>query len=160
MSGDITLRQGVERDARRLAEFNCALARETEALELDPEVVISGVHGMLQHPERGFYVVAEAGDAGVIGSLMITSEWSDWRDGHIWWVQSVYVTPPWRRRGVYRRLYDNVRERARALGTVRGMRLYVEGGNVNAQRTYRAMGMTPTSYLVFEEMLAAPGRSR
>lgn len=152
MNATITLRDGEARDAARLVEFNCRLARETEALELDPPVVRRGVHAMLTHPERGFYVVAEAGGE-VVGSLMITSEWSDWRDGHIWWVQSVYVVPAWRRRGVYRRLYGHVRERARDSGTVCGFRLYVEKDNTTAQSTYRSTGMSPTSYLVYQEML-------
>lgn len=147
----ITLRDAEARDAGRLVQFNCALARETEALTLDPAVVAHGVDGMLGHPQRGFYVVAEAGGE-VIGSLMITSEWSDWRAGHIWWLQSVYVAPPWRRRGVYRRLYEHVRSRARAQGSIRGLRLYVESGNLAAQDAYRSVGMSPTSYLVFEEM--------
>ena len=109
---------------------------------------------LLNDPSLGFYVVAErAGE--VVGSLMVTNEWSDWRNGLFWWIQSVYIVPAARRQGVYRALYDFVREMARADPGICGFRLYVEKDNTAAQRTYSSLGMAPTDYLVYEELKAA-----
>jgi ribosomal protein S18 acetylase RimI-like enzyme len=138
-------------DAAVLAEFNAAMALETEGKELLPEVIGTGVRSLLGRPGSGFYVVAE--DTGqVVGSLLVTKEWSDWRNGDFWWIQSVYVRPAWRRQGVYKRLYRHVQELAAKDPAVCGFRLYVERENKQAQRTYRALGMKETRYLVFEEL--------
>jgi ribosomal protein S18 acetylase RimI-like enzyme len=138
-------------DARALVEFNLAMARETEAKELAPEVISAGVARFIERPEYGFYLVAE--DAGrVVGSLMITYEWSDWRDGLFWWIQSVYVLPAYRRRGVYRRLYEHVKRLATQDPEVRGFRLYVERENRVAQETYERLGMSETHYKMYEEL--------
>lgn len=137
-------------DAAVLAEFNAAMALETEGKRLLPEVVGAGVRSLLANPESGFYMVAE--QDGVVGALMITKEWSDWRNGSFWWIQSVYVRPAWRRQGVYRRLYRHVQELAAKDPAVCGFRLYVERANRQAQTTYRALGMSETRYLVFEEL--------
>jgi ribosomal protein S18 acetylase RimI-like enzyme len=146
------VRRAEPADAERLVAFNCAMALETESKALDEATVRAGVRGLLERPEAGFYLVAECGD-GVAGSLMVTPEWSDWRGGWFWWVQSVYVDPAHRRRGVYRALYDHVRAQARAAPDVRGLRLYVERGNEGARAAYGRLGMAETSYRLYEEML-------
>jgi ribosomal protein S18 acetylase RimI-like enzyme len=151
MGDEIALRLAVEPDAPVLAAFNRAMARETEGQELIAEVVAAGVAALLRNPHYGFYVVAE-GREGVVGALMVTTEWSDWRNGLFWWIQSVYVKPEHRRQGVYRRLYGFVKERARQTGNICGFRLYVEQENAVAQKTYRALGMTETRYRMFEEL--------
>jgi GNAT superfamily N-acetyltransferase len=138
-------------DAEALIAFNSAMALETEGKALLPEVIGAGVRSLLRKRESGFYLVAE--DRGrVIGSLLITKEWSDWRNGEFWWIQSVYVRPESRRQGVYKRLYGHVRELAAKDAGVCGFRLYVERENQNAQATYGALGMKQTRYLVFEEL--------
>jgi len=126
------------------------MALETERKELLPEVIGAGVHSLLANPAAGFYVVAE--QDGLIGSLMITKEWSDWRNGAFWWIQSVYVRPQSRRQGVYQRLYRHVQQLAANDPKVCGFRLYVERENSRAQATYSALGMKQTHYLVFEEL--------
>jgi ribosomal protein S18 acetylase RimI-like enzyme len=147
------IRRATPADAGTLVEFNAAMALETEQKTLDRAVLTAGVTGLLQHPDYGFYVVA-ATDAGeVVGCLMITYEWSDWRNGLFWWVQSVYVTPAQRGQGVYRSLYEQVKHSAQASGTACGFRLYVEEHNDAAQATYRRLGMERTHYLMFEETL-------
>jgi ribosomal protein S18 acetylase RimI-like enzyme len=116
-----------------------------------PRVIGAGVRGLLRRPDSGFYTVAEL-DGEVIAALMVTKEWSDWRNGDFWWIQSVYVRPELRRRGVYRRLYRHLQALAAGKRAVCGFRLYVEKGNRRAQATYRAAGMARTPYLVFEEL--------
>ena len=138
-------------DAATLVEFNAAMARETESKQLLPEVIGAGVRSLLASPASGFYVVAEE-DGRLVGSLMITKEWSDWRNGDFWWIQSVYVRPEARRRGVFRSLYRHVQALAAGDPGVCGFRLYVERENAAAQKTYGALGMKPTRYLVFEEL--------
>ncbi len=156
MSEEINVRLADGRDVGALVEFNRAMARETEAKTLDSEVLTAGIESLLRNARYGFYVVAESGAGGdrreVIGSLMVTYEWSDWRNGVFWWVQSVYVKPEFRRRGVYGKLYRFVKSRASAETDVRGFRLYVEKENTIAQRTYERLGMTETHYKMFEEL--------
>ncbi|MHC5011849.1 MAG: GNAT family N-acetyltransferase [Planctomycetota bacterium] len=152
MSDTYRIRGATLDDADVLARFNGEMARETEAKHLDPAVVADGVRTLLGDPTSGFYLVAET-DGDVVGSLMVTSEWSDWRNGHFWWVQSVYVAPAHRRRGVYRRLYAAVKERATVQGGVCGIRLYVEAGNEAARDAYERLGMTRTNYRLYEELL-------
>jgi ribosomal protein S18 acetylase RimI-like enzyme len=138
-------------DAPVLVEFNAAMALETEQKELLPEVIGAGVRSLLGNPAAGFYVVAEK-DERVVGALMITKEWSDWRNGTFWWIQSVYVRPELRRQGVYKLLYRHVQKLAAGDPAVCGFRLYVERENARAQATYQALGMKETRYLVFEEL--------
>jgi ribosomal protein S18 acetylase RimI-like enzyme len=145
------LRRATGDDAAVLVEFNSAMALETEGKRLLPEVIGAGVRSLLERPASGFYLIAET-DAGVIGSLLITKEWSDWRNGDFWWIQSVYVRPEWRRKGVYKKLYRHVQELAAQDPKVCGFRLYVERENSRAQETYRALGMKETHYRVFEEL--------
>ncbi len=150
MSSHVSIRESRESDAAILIQFNMAMALETEGKQLDCEAVSAGVRKVLADPARGFYLVAESAD-DIVGSLMVTTEWSDWRNGFYWWIQSVYVRPEWRRRGIYRKLYALVTSRASLAGDVCGVRLYVDGDNTAARDVYRRLGMAETSYLVFEE---------
>ena len=146
-----SLREARRDDADVIAGYNAAMARETEAKALDPAVVGPGVEALFDEPSLGRYWVAEA-DGQVIGQLMVTYEWSDWRDGMIWWVQSVYVRPELRRRGVFSALYRHVESLAAAEPGVIGLRLYVENNNLRAQQTYEALGMVKPGYLVMETL--------
>lgn len=148
---DFTIRQAHAADAPAIAEFNRLMAFETEHKKLLPDVILAGVNAMIANPAHGFYLVAES-EGEIIGSLMITTEWSDWRNGVIWWVQSVYIVDTHRRQGIYRALYDEVKRLAALDLSVCGFRLYVEKDNVNAQATYRSLGMQETDYLMFEEL--------
>ena len=151
MTNKFTIRRGEARDAAALAEFNSLMAFETEHLKLLPEVILAGVKTMINNPAHGFYLVAET-DGTIAGSLMVTTEWSDWRNGVIWWVQSVYIRGEYRRQGIYRALYEQVKTLADADESVCGFRLYVEKDNINAQRTYQALGMLEKDYLIYEEI--------
>lgn len=147
----IAVRPARAEEADTLAGFNIAMALETEGRRLLPEVVGAGVRRLLAEPALGFYLVAVA-DGEVVGSAMVTTEWSDWRNGRFWWIQSVYVRPEWRRRGVFRALYAHIREAAAQAPDVCGFRLYVERENTAAQATYRALGMHETDYRIMEEL--------
>jgi len=144
------IRPGEARDADTIADFNAAMAAETEHLTLDRPTLLAGVRAALADANKARYFVADAGGR-VVGQLMLTREWSDWRNGDIWWIQSVYVRPDFRGRGVFKALYRHVQQLARGEGAV-GLRLYVEKENAAAQKTYESLGMTPTHYLVMEEM--------
>jgi GNAT superfamily N-acetyltransferase len=147
----MNIRRAVLSDSKALAEFNTSMARETEGIELIPSVIGSGVKAMIENPQMGFYLVVE--DEGKIqASLMITAEWSDWRNGLFWWIQSVYVNQQYRRQGLYRKLYEHVKSLAEAENHVCGFRLYVEHDNQIAQKTYRTLGMDETSYKMYEEL--------
>ncbi len=132
-----------------IAQGNAAMALETEHKLLDPATVHAGVRAAFDDPARGRYFVAEI-DGKVVGQLMITFEWSDWRNGVFWWIQSVYVEPPARRLGVFRALYGHVEGLARRTPGVCGLRLYVERDNIQAQRTYLGCGMVDAGYVVME----------
>ena len=138
-------------DIAAIAEWNLAMAWETEQKRLDPQVLLRGVTAVLDEPRRGFYLVAEL-DGKAAGCLLVTYEWSDWRNGDFWWFQSVYVTPEARRNGVFRAMYAEVAQRAKQAGAV-GLRLYVETENLRAQRTYRELGMEQCHYFMYEQML-------
>ena len=147
---DLVISNGRATDARALAELNSAMAVETEEIHLDFDRLLQGVQAVFADPRKGFYLVAEAGGE-VVGQLLITYEWSDWRNGVFWWVQSVYVAPAARGKGVYRALYEEVVRRAREDGEVCGLRLYVERNNDRAKLTYQRLGMSPTVYEMWEE---------
>lgn len=149
---NVHIRTGEESDAAALAEFNIAMALETENKMLTLEVVSNGVQTLLKNPKYGFYVIAEK-SGEITGSLMVTTEWSDWRDGEFWWVQSVYVRRDCRRQGIYRRLYEYIKMKAEERGNVCGFRLYVERDNAVAQQAYSKLGMSETFYRVFEELV-------
>jgi GNAT superfamily N-acetyltransferase len=137
-------------DAKTIADFNARMALETEDLALDAEVVFAGVEAALRDSSKAIYFVAEDDDR-VVGQMMITHEWSDWRNGDLWWIQSVYVHEEYRRRGVFRALYQYARDQAKRAGAV-GLRLYVEEHNAPAQQTYQQVGMNLTHYRVMEEL--------
>ena len=136
-------------DANIVADFNIAMALETEGLKLDPDTVVKGVRHLIEHEELGFYLIAVRDDK-VAGCLLVTTEWSDWRNGVFWWVQSVYVLPSFRRQGIYRSLYGKVRDLASSKN-VCGFRLYVEKENLAAQQTYQKLGMHETHYRMYEQ---------
>lgn len=146
---DYSIRLASLDDAPTLAEFNAAMALETERLELEQERLLGGVEAVLRDPAKGFYLVADE-DGSVTGQLMVTFEWSDWRNGVFWWVQSVYVRPDRRGGGIYTALYKEAVRRAQAQGDVCGLRLYVEKDNARAQAAYNKLGMSETDYLLFE----------
>ena len=148
----IRVRDASPDDALVIAGYNSDMAEETEGKTLDPELIGPGVAAVFKDASRGRYWVALDGDR-VVGQLMVTYEWSDWRNGNIWWIQSVYVHPDWRRHGVFRALYRHVESLANATPGVIGLRLYVETGNTRAQQTYEALGMVRPNYLVMEAML-------
>jgi GNAT superfamily N-acetyltransferase len=147
------IRSATPDDASSIADFNIRMAMETENLALDPSTIFPGVRAVLVDPSRGHYFVAEIAGK-VVGCLSITHEWSDWRNGDLWWIQSVYVHPDARRKGVFTALYRHVEKVARAAGAV-GLRLYMEEGNKTAQATYERLGMRLTHYRVLEEMFRA-----
>ncbi|MGA2296731.1 MAG: N-acetyltransferase [FCB group bacterium] len=151
MDNDIIIRYAEVRDADDIISFNQAMALETENLVLNEALLTSGVRAMLKNKHLGFYLVAQI-DEEIIGSLMVTSEWSDWRNGLFWWIQSVYVKPYYRKQGVYRKLYDYVKKSAFNEPNVCGFRLYVEKNNLPAQNTYKALGMNETHYRLWEEI--------
>ena len=144
-------RDAVPDDATIIIEFQLAMARETEDLDLDRDILTRGVQAVFADPSKGRYFVAENGGR-VIGSLMITYEWSDWRNGMVWWIQSVYVIPEFRRRGVYAGLYQHVKAMVEAEPSIRGIRLYVDNRNTSAQQVYTRLGMEGEHYRVFEWM--------
>ena len=151
MTLELTFRRAGESDADTIAAFNAAMALETEGKALIPEVIGAGVRRLIGMPSLGFYIVAEyAGQ--VVACLMITNEWSDWRNGLFWWIQSVYVKRGFRRQGVYRRMYEHVRSLAQSDTAVCGFRLYVEKENETAHATYSSLGMKETDYLLYEEL--------
>ncbi len=147
----MNIRRATISDAHDIIDFNIAMALETEGKVLKRTEIESGVHGLFNHSEYGFYMVAEF-EGQIIGSLMITYEWSDWRNGVFWWIQSVYVRPEFRRKGVYRSMYLVIKELASSESAVCGFRLYVERDNAIAQRTYTKLGMSETHYKLFEEI--------
>jgi GNAT superfamily N-acetyltransferase len=142
-------REATPADIATIAKFNVAMAHETEDKLLDPVIVTRGVTEALKRPEVCRYYVAEM-DGRVVACFMITYEWSDWRCGIFWWVQSVYVDPAFRRRGVFRELHKYVEDKARATKDVIGLRLYVEMDNTPARATYERLGMKQTGYEVYE----------
>jgi ribosomal protein S18 acetylase RimI-like enzyme len=149
----LNIRLARPEDAATIASFSAAMALETEGRRLDLDRLYEGTLAILNSPEHGFFMVAELGpadDSQLLGQLMITYEWSDWRNGVFWWIQSVYVDPAWRRQSVFRRMHQTVMATAKTNQNVCGVRLYVEENNGVAQAVYRKVGLTPSSYAIFE----------
>ncbi len=152
----IMVRDATPEDIDALAGHIRRMAAESEGKALDPDVVDRGLRRALSDPEgTGRYLVAEAGHAEVVASLMISKEWSDWRAAWYWWIQSVYVEPDRRGQGIYEQMYAHVKELARQTGEVHAIRLYVEKDNTRAQRVYERNGMHRDDYLVYEQVLDA-----
>lgn len=145
----LTIRPATPSDAQTLARFNALMAEETEHRELDAVRLLAGVEALFQEPSRGLYYVAEA-DGNVVGQLMLTYEWSDWRNGTFWWIQSVYVDKAFRGTGVFKALYNHVLTMARNQPDICGLRLYVEHDNTAAKQTYKRLGMEKTPYEMYE----------
>jgi ribosomal protein S18 acetylase RimI-like enzyme len=151
MTHETTVRPARPEDAPAIAGFQVLMARETEGLELDPETVRLGVGAVFTDPTRGEYTVAEV-DGRIIGCLLVTFEWSDWRNGTVLWIQSLYVIAEMRGRGVYRALWEHLQARVQGSPGLRGIRLYVDKRNTAAQRVYERLGMTREHYELFEWM--------
>jgi len=153
VSNELLVRIAGDKDVPTLAQFNLTLAWQTEQKRLELPVVTRGLRILLKHPNHGFYTVAEAAGE-VVGCVMVTYEWSDWRCGLFWWIQSVYVKPEFRRQKVFSRLFEFLKEKASQESNVCGFRVYVEGANHTAQSTYSRVGMGETTYKVYEELFA------
>jgi len=148
----IQVRPARQEDVALMARWAAAMALETEHKSLDPAVLTRGIQRAFDDPDKGRYFVAESAGHPA-GMLMLTWEWSDWRDGWWWWIQSVYTDAGFRRRGVYRALYAHVLALAQADPEVRGIRLYVERENVGAMRTYEDLGMLDAGYAMYEQAI-------
>ena len=149
MPESVTVREGRAEDAPTIAKYNRAMANETESKCLHIQTVLKGVKQGLARPEICRYFVAEKG-GDVVGQAMVTYEWSDWRNGELWWLQSVYVHPDHRRQGVFRKLFEHIEAAAQAHPDVCGLRLYVEEDNRNGQSVYRKLGLIHAGYHVYE----------
>jgi len=146
---NITIRQATTNDIPTIVRFNALLARETEQRTLDEQRLTKGVEALFENSSRGMYFLAEVNNA-VVGQTMITYDWSDWRNGTFWWIQSVYTDAAYRNKGVFRALYRRVEELARSRNDVCGLRLYVEEHNSRAQKTYESLGMKHSKYRMME----------
>jgi GNAT superfamily N-acetyltransferase len=146
------VRRAARADAGELVQFQVKMAKETESLDLDLGVITPGVEHLFEDPGKGeYFVVCEEEGAGeILGSLMVTYEWSDWRNGLVWWIQSVYVRPEFRGQGLFKALYAFVKHDCKARGAI-GLRLYADQDNARAIEVYKRLGMT-SHYLVFEDM--------
>ena len=149
MENPIVIRQATHLDISTIVMFNIAMASETEDKALDPITLQQGVSEVLSNPVKGFYLLAVFSET-IVGQLMITSEWSDWRNGYFWWIQSVYVKQDHRKRGVYRALNEEVLNLARLNGGICGIRLYVDKDNTAAQQVYRNLGMSEANYDMYQ----------
>jgi GNAT superfamily N-acetyltransferase len=146
----IIIRKATPSDSSSIIDFQLKMARETENINLAPEIVTKGVDAVFHDHSRGQYYVAES-ECSVVASLLITYEWSDWRNCNVWWFQSVYVVPEFRRQGIFRKMYFYIRELAEKQD-IAGLRLYVETKNSRAQKTYEALGMSSEHYSFYEWM--------
>lgn len=146
----IVIRKAVPSDADAIIDFQKKMAWETEKMKLDPGIVAKGVNAVFTDPSHGDYYVADIGGK-VVASLLITFEWSDWRNCNVWWFQSVYVIPEFRRQGIFRKMYLHIRKMAEKQG-IAGLRLYVETKNTVAQKTYETLGMNSDHYNFYEWM--------
>jgi len=145
----ILTREATNTDVIIIADFNASMAKETENIELDRERLRKGTEALLANSSKGLYYLAEA-DGKIVGQLLITYEWSDWRNATFWWIQSVYVHPEYRRQGIFRSLYRSIETIARKRGDVCGLRLYVDTSNKRAQQTYEALGMKHSHYQMMD----------
>ena len=145
----VSVRRAGPRDAIHIVRFQQSMAFETEGKTLDQSLISAGVDAVFDDPDKGFYLVAES-EGKIVGSLLITYEWSEWRNATFWWIQSVFVDADHRRRGVYTALHDHVLSHARESDDICGVRLYVERSNHIAQQTYKSLGMDHSHYDLYE----------
>ncbi|MEM3069039.1 MAG: N-acetyltransferase [Nitrososphaerales archaeon] len=152
MKTDILIRKAEMKDAERIADFNILMARETEGKELDKSIVLEGVKAVINDSHKGFYLVAEktSNSKEIVGQLMVTFEWSDWRNKCFWWIQSAYVDKRFRKRGIFSRLYEHIVKMANLRSDVSGLRLYVEKYNETAKQVYESLGFMKTSYEIYQ----------
>jgi GNAT superfamily N-acetyltransferase len=136
-------------DAEVIAAQNILLAEESENIHLSFETVFRGVTSLLSDKRKGFYVVAEE-NSNIIGQMMITFEWSDWRNTNIWWIQSVYIQKQWRKKGIFTKIFQYIQKQA-LKNQVKILRLYVYEHNIDAQRVYQRIGMEKQSYVIFQQ---------
>ena len=158
---ELTVRRAGSDDVEALVAFSSAMAWETEHRRLDATRLREGTQTLLSTPSLGFFMVTEVRESDrcvVVGQLMITYEWSDWRNGVFWWIQSVYVEPAWRRQGVFRRMHEAVLSLAKADPKVCGIRLYVEQNNHIAETVYRHVGLALSAYKVYEDDFVLPNK--
>ena len=153
----IVVRRGIPTDANVIAQFNGQLAEESEGIQLDATTIKRGVEAILADQNKGVYYLACDGD-DILGQLAVTLEWSDWRNGWYWWLQSVYVRADARGRGIFRTLFEHVVHCAEAAADVAAIRLYVEQHNARALRTYESVGMKPAGYLVYDRLINRQAR--
>jgi ribosomal protein S18 acetylase RimI-like enzyme len=146
----ILIRRAKPTDAPTITRFNASMGTETEGILLDRRRLRRGVKAILRDPMKGFYLLAEV-DGKIVGQMMITREWSDWRNGHFWWIQSVYVLPRYRRQGIYRALHEQVVNAEKGRKHICGIRLYVDHHNSRAKNVYKKLGMKRSNYEMFEE---------
>lgn len=143
------VRKATKSDIGQIVDFQLQMARETENIELDPATVLLGVTAVTEDPAKGQYYVSETENT-ITGSLLTTYEWSDWRNGTVLWIQSVYVLPGFRRKGIYRSMYSHLKQMVLESGHLKGIRLYADKSNAAAHKTYQNLGMTPDHYVTFE----------
>jgi len=148
---NIIIREACESDLSSLVEYNLALAKETENLDLNKDTLRLGIQNSFAL-QGCHYFVAET-EGNVVGQTMITSEWSDWRNGTIWWMQSVYVHPSYRKQGVFSKIFKHIETIAKKKSTIQSLRLYVMQNNQAGLKTYQSVGMNNTGYLVYEKPL-------
>jgi GNAT superfamily N-acetyltransferase len=157
----LNVRPATPEDVETLTEFGLAMAWETERRALDRSRLRQGIQSVIEQSERGLYFVAtlrqeEQADTVTVGQLLITYEWSDWRNAQFWWIQSVFVHPTWRRKGIYRRMHQTITDLAHRRADVCGIRLYVEENNRMAKHVYGRVGLVPSHYEVYEKDFVLP----
>ncbi|UZR94310.1 GNAT family N-acetyltransferase [Chondrinema litorale] len=145
----IDIRKGIKADAETIAAFQVTMARETEDLVLDLATVVKGVNKILDEPDRGYYLIAES-EGEIIASLLVLYEWSDWRNGDVLWIHSLFVVEAHRGKGIFRKMYDKLQKFVDENESYKGIRLYVEKTNEKAQKVYNAIGMTKEHYDMYE----------
>lgn len=149
MKDMINIRKAEFKDVKVIAKFNTLNAKETEGMELEPETALKGAKAIIKDPHKGFYLVAET-KGEIVGQLMVTNEWSDWRNKYFFWIQSVYVREDSRQKGIFSALFHHLKDIARYKKNVAGLRLYVEKSNETAKEAYEEMGMIIPPYNMYE----------
>jgi GNAT superfamily N-acetyltransferase len=150
MMDNIIIRRAEIQDAELISRFNIELAKETEDIELDNNVVLEGVKAVITNSDKGFYLIAKNVKDKIVGQLMVTFEWSDWRNKYFWWIQSVYVEKGYRKQKIFYNLFRRLIEIAKSKKDIFGLRLYVEKHNEKAKAVYSNLGLKITPYEVFE----------